>query len=129
MIRRPPGSTRTDTLFPYTTLFRSEPERRAGGDVLRALLRHWADAGPDAADAGAQDRDRGRVRGGDEADRPRHPTRADCHLLLHVQPRSAVRLGPDRPPDGPCCGRAARAGPPDVRHLTDLRADEIGVAT
>src|SRR3546814_8348057 len=26
MIRRPPGSTRTDTLFPYTTLFRSFPE-------------------------------------------------------------------------------------------------------
>src|SRR3546814_10208505 len=26
MIRRPPISTRTDTLFPYTTLFRSEPE-------------------------------------------------------------------------------------------------------
>src|SRR3546814_3645874 len=25
MIRRPPGSTRTDTLFPYTTLFRSVP--------------------------------------------------------------------------------------------------------
>src|SRR3546814_3407993 len=24
MIRRPPGSTRTDTLFPYTTLFRSD---------------------------------------------------------------------------------------------------------
>src|SRR3546814_12736482 len=24
-IRRPPGSTRTDTLFPYTTLFRSHP--------------------------------------------------------------------------------------------------------
>src|SRR3546814_4381865 len=23
MVRRPPGSTRTDTLFPYTTLFRS----------------------------------------------------------------------------------------------------------
>src|SRR3546814_6692862 len=28
MIRRPPRSTRTDTLFPYTTLFRS-PARRA----------------------------------------------------------------------------------------------------
>src|SRR3546814_10596918 len=27
MIRRPPSSTRTDTLFPYTTLFRS-PERQ-----------------------------------------------------------------------------------------------------
>src|SRR3546814_7628334 len=27
MIRRPPRSTRTDTLFPYTTLFRSRPGR------------------------------------------------------------------------------------------------------
>src|SRR3546814_18334994 len=27
MIRRPPRSTRTDTLFPYTTLFRSRPRR------------------------------------------------------------------------------------------------------
>src|SRR3546814_15624387 len=26
MIRRPPRSTRTDTLFPYTTLFRSNPD-------------------------------------------------------------------------------------------------------
>src|SRR3546814_1950650 len=25
MVRRPPRSTRTDTLFPYTTLFRSSP--------------------------------------------------------------------------------------------------------
>src|SRR3546814_5590654 len=29
MIRRPPRSTLTDTLFPYTTLFRSIPCRRA----------------------------------------------------------------------------------------------------
>src|SRR3546814_14656642 len=28
MIRRPPGSTRTDTLFPYTTLFRSAASRQ-----------------------------------------------------------------------------------------------------
>src|SRR3546814_15297558 len=28
MIRRPPRSTRTDTLFPYTTLFRSAGHRR-----------------------------------------------------------------------------------------------------
>src|SRR3546814_521695 len=28
MIRRPPRSTRTDTLFPYTTLFRSALPRR-----------------------------------------------------------------------------------------------------
>src|SRR3546814_5696964 len=35
MIRRPPRSTRTDTLFPYTTLFRSRqlraPQYHAGG--------------------------------------------------------------------------------------------------
>src|SRR3546814_16061402 len=44
MIRRPPRSTRTDTLFPYTTLFRSEPrlglamarERRSGAPLPAA---------------------------------------------------------------------------------------------
>src|SRR3546814_3621126 len=41
MIRRPPISTRTDTLFPYTTLFRSAPSppRRAGENGLRAIDR------------------------------------------------------------------------------------------
>src|SRR3546814_19089350 len=34
MIRRPPRSTRTDTLFPYTTLFRSSP---ADWDKLHRL--------------------------------------------------------------------------------------------
>src|SRR3546814_10204106 len=32
MIRRPPRSTRTDTLFPYTTLFRS------GGSVTAGII-------------------------------------------------------------------------------------------
>src|SRR3546814_13089318 len=32
MIRRPPRSTRTDTLFPYTTLFRSRGAAGAGRD-------------------------------------------------------------------------------------------------
>src|SRR3546814_1885276 len=32
MIRRPPRSTRTDTLFPYPTLFRSLPVRAVAGD-------------------------------------------------------------------------------------------------
>src|SRR3546814_3472381 len=36
MIRRPPRSTRTDTLFPYTTLFRSVPGNAAEG-VIAAL--------------------------------------------------------------------------------------------
>src|SRR3546814_14046614 len=35
MIRRPPRSTRTDTLFPYTTLFRSR-HRDAVADMRRA---------------------------------------------------------------------------------------------
>src|SRR3546814_4211646 len=33
MIRRPPRSTRTDTLFPYPTLFRSGPEGIAAGGM------------------------------------------------------------------------------------------------
>src|SRR3546814_15088796 len=32
MIRRPPRSTRTDTLFPYTTLFRSDADLEVRGD-------------------------------------------------------------------------------------------------
>src|SRR3546814_5765783 len=36
MIRRPPRSTRTDTLFPYTTLFRSQTER-AWDDGVRPI--------------------------------------------------------------------------------------------
>src|SRR3546814_6572822 len=42
MIRRPPRSTRTDTLFPYTTLFRSDAEGYGGlrlTDASRAVLR------------------------------------------------------------------------------------------
>src|SRR3546814_441977 len=33
MIRRPPRSTRTDTLFPYTTLFRSNSRKKTGTHV------------------------------------------------------------------------------------------------
>src|SRR3546814_17888707 len=41
MIRRPPRSTRTDTLFPYTTLFRSWLHSRDGAPFLnRPLLSH-----------------------------------------------------------------------------------------
>src|SRR3546814_621271 len=39
MIRRPPRSTRTDTLFPYTTLFRSNQKRRTRKDLLQAASR------------------------------------------------------------------------------------------
>src|SRR3546814_13302110 len=64
MIRRPPRSTRTDTLFPYTTLFRSHPPARrrgaqgraVGGDRDRHVDRLDADRGAGAA----RDRDDGR---------------------------------------------------------------------
>src|SRR3546814_19015491 len=38
MIRRPPRSTRTDTLFPYTTLFRSP-----GGGAIRGAAERPSD--------------------------------------------------------------------------------------
>src|SRR3546814_5423826 len=55
MIRRPPRSTRTDTLFPYTTLFRSREVRPESFDKIgrgvvgrqsgrgRRLFRRWSD--------------------------------------------------------------------------------------
>src|SRR3546814_14889799 len=54
MIRRPPRSTRTDTLFPYTTLFRSaqvpprEPEGLAEADP------HPLGDGPGCGEVGAR---------------------------------------------------------------------------
>src|SRR3546814_4743938 len=58
MIRRPPKSTRTDTLFPYTTLFRSFavlsienpptiahafPNLKTWDEINRASMKDWAD--------------------------------------------------------------------------------------
>src|SRR3546814_2136587 len=46
MIRRPPRSTRTDTLFPYTTLFRSHNvDDRAGAIDLAAPVYDLRDVG------------------------------------------------------------------------------------
>src|SRR3546814_19014717 len=52
MIRRPPRSTRTDTLFPYTTLFRSAavPDRAAHGAGGRRIGAN-RDVEPHTADA------------------------------------------------------------------------------
>src|SRR3546814_3208181 len=71
MIRRPPRSTRTDTLFPYTTLFRSVEQDRTAeaeadadhrhlgegrdthrGDVAGQVVRHHQVDGLAAEDAG-----------------------------------------------------------------------------
>src|SRR3546814_7114141 len=55
MIRRPPSSTRTDTLFPYTTLFRSKQAEQ----LARRLL-----AEPEVAPAGLGARDSLRLEAG-----------------------------------------------------------------
>src|SRR3546814_12243948 len=61
MIRQPPRSTRTDTLFPYTTLFRS-PGLRSGSRPRRfAELLHEAARDEDAP-AGLMDDWRGAAR-------------------------------------------------------------------
>src|SRR3546814_1399653 len=56
MIRRPPRSTRTDTLFPYTTLFRSHRERHPGrenrsGRRAGGSARFWSEMPPSPSKA------------------------------------------------------------------------------
>src|SRR3546814_13799426 len=83
MICRPPRSTRTDTLFPYTTLFRSGPDAAALAG-LRLV---------DAGDLGAQpDLGAGHWRG--DGYGPARPARS--HELL-LRPRAAAAVaGQDR---------------------------------
>src|SRR3546814_19093656 len=102
MIRRPPRSTRTDTLFPYTTLFRSDlpwsTRRRAPS---RPAPLPW-------------ERDRHRSipsppAGGPQA-RPTHPSRRHVRGSLRVATGEG-RRGCDCPPRGrervhPKIGRA-----------------------
>src|SRR3546814_6313791 len=61
MIRRPPRSTRTDTLFPYTTLFRSRIDQAdRPGEAALAQLSQYQPAQRAFARAGADHRNRRR---------------------------------------------------------------------
>src|SRR3546814_6244831 len=62
MNRRPPRSTRTDTLFPYTTLFRSEARRVAEPGMARP--REAVDTAVLAAAVGVDGAVEGNVRRG-----------------------------------------------------------------
>src|SRR3546814_15803586 len=89
MRRRPPRSTRTDTLFPYTTLFRSD---REAGSVAQRLLEglHIGtfDAGdPGLAEQGCRDGGVAAVRRQDQ--RPRDP-RIRNRYLSRRRPRTAA---------------------------------------
>src|SRR3546814_17308748 len=88
MIRRPPRSTRTDTLFPYTTLFRS-------------LAQHPEPAWRAEALGGRVERDR-RQRGG--------PAPARHAALVSPRLRAAARTAPIEPRYGP--SRKRQPGPP-----------------
>src|SRR3546814_8093462 len=68
MIRRPPRSTRTDTLFPYTTLFRSGVvlgDDLLAGDVEHLL--HHVHLAPDAIEEGGVEVEAG---AGDDGEAP-----------------------------------------------------------
>src|SRR3546814_7359858 len=57
MIRRPPRSTRTDTLFPYTTLFRSlDPEAEVGRHLAASCQQSRAQVDAVAQHRKQQDR-------------------------------------------------------------------------
>src|SRR3546814_13165230 len=74
MIRRPPRSTRTDTLFPYTTLFRSghrsryaerqgEQSREASDGSRKPVDRRWNTGQRTSQAERRPDEAKGRIRG------------------------------------------------------------------
>src|SRR3546814_17904981 len=88
MIRRPPRSTRTDTLFPYTTLFRSlvagEEGDAAGDHLVQALLQvtiPWRAEIPGPAARRRCLLDGGEIVGGAPAPAASRPVGSDRHLL------------------------------------------------
>src|SRR3546814_12293471 len=56
MIRRPPRSTRTDTLFPYTTLFRSAPTTVIDGTIHFQQSSQYSDSVIYIGDGDSSDR-------------------------------------------------------------------------
>src|SRR3546814_1219081 len=123
MIRRPPRSTRTDTLFPYTTLFRSTA-RRCSILRERASGRRKAVAGKDRAAL---------LRNEEGAERSRFGMARRDEQRDRVTDRRMAGRGKDtddaHPPRGAGVGRiddAERRGPAlDQRHRgADIRSEE-----
>src|SRR3546814_1217602 len=99
MIRRPPISTRTDTLFPYTTLFRSAEPGEALEDNLREAVPVADDVGEDADEHGLLDQPRDDVvvgAPGPEQGRERHVDDdqggRDERDLAAQQPEAAIAV-------------------------------------
>src|SRR3546814_11256220 len=99
MIRRPPRSTRTDTLFPYTTLFRSWlgcPRATGRSEIARRT------AGPR----------RGARRSGRAAGPARRRPDGHSGPRLHAFPAGGGRTGRRIAPPAPFRARRGRHGPP-----------------
>src|SRR3546814_14158490 len=98
MIRRPPRSTRTDTLFPYTTLFRSEFSRRLGrvdrGGRIEAIVAIAAGRRRGLAEMPEQDR-AAAPRGLDHGAR-RRPPRAPARPPLGLDPAHPLARSEER---------------------------------
>src|SRR3546814_16550898 len=113
MIRRPPRSTRTDTLFPYTTLFRSRREA-----VRRRLHRLRAPAFGTAAPAAAHPRESaGRARAPAELHRPLQGQRG--------QGQAGAVAGHAPGEDGRHRAGARQAGDDDTVHRAAPDADRV----
>src|SRR3546814_10377822 len=75
MIRRPPRSTRTDTLFPYTTLFRSDP---------RDMRVDFRDAEPEPVPAADDKVDRGPERALDPVEERSEEHPSELQSLMRI---------------------------------------------
>src|SRR3546814_3698823 len=101
MLRRPPRSTRTDPLFPYTTLFRSglTDLREHDGEVAEALQPRFPD-------------------------RQRHASLGDGDLGVHghARPPASVRIGQTCASDHalPCSGQRQQGR--SEEHTSELQS-------
>src|SRR3546814_12329706 len=129
MIRRTPRSKRTDTLFPYTTLFRSDHEERIEDRKGEPAAYRLAEAGYDGA---LQHQDEPRLAGDrDEArfsQQPEEGARADKHQARRPgarrEPPQLRPTLPDQPTDYRQDQRAmivGRAGKPDLQDRKSTR--------
>src|SRR3546814_9038170 len=132
MIRRPPRSTRTDTLFPYTTLFRSweasEVEDHAGrGPEAVEIIGFGLEAQADAAISG--DAAQADVLGADFHAQAVHPVLAVRPAALAVHPLIAGRREDHAAFPGPRAEASLHAiFPVDVAETLGRIALEIGRA-
>src|SRR3546814_5553119 len=101
MIRRPPRSTRTDTLFPYTTLFRSYHEGRGAGCADDARREAAAVAQRCAGDPAT-----------------RHPA---LQLVDRIAARRARHTADDQLPRADRAGRHVRYAAGQARRRRDQR--------